>query len=405
LLASSSAGQAETGKRTSSVPLRIFAACFTSIMISVHYTNYSPLIDTLKTELHISSGQVGLFSTLLFLGLTVAYLPAGLLVDRFGTRAVLIGATALATVSGVVLPLVPSLSWLLACRFLVGVGTGAAFIAGAGVAASLGRHASLAQGLYGGAIQIGSGMGLLVTPALLHLFGWRGAFLFWSILGMLCTLTWFFVHDNQQRRTSSSIDLKAAVRSPAVWTLGLSHLGTFGLGNAIAAWITAYLIYQYGLPLALAATIGSFMLLTGVIFRPLGGIVLARRIIGAIPLLRMGTIMGSLGVILLALPLRSSALAATGLALITIGSTTPYASVFNSAANLRNVGKGVAQGFLSVLASPTVILGPPLIGLLVDHTGSFTLAFGSILLFGCVAITSSLLAGPAVKRESLASET
>lgn len=75
-------------------------------------------------------------------------------------------------------------------------------------------------------------------------------------------------------------------------------------------------------------------------------------------------------------------------------------SVFNEAAHMRNVSKGVAQGLVSVISTPTVILGPPLIGLLFGQTGNFTLAFGSIVLFGCVSITASFLAGPAVKRET-----
>ena len=110
--------------------------------------------------------------------------------------------------------------------------------------------------------------------------------------------------------------------------------------------------------------------------------------------------MGFVGVALLAIPLRFPPIAILGISLIAIGATIPYTSVFNSAANLRTVGKGIAQGFASVLSSPTVIIGPPLIGYLLDKTGSFTYAFGAILLFSALAIVASFLAGPAVKRES-----
>lgn len=387
-------------KKPSSVPLRIFAACITSVLVAVHYTNYSPLIATIRTELHVNSGQIGLLSTLLFLGLAIAYIPAGMIIDRIGTRPVLIGFSILLTLGAVLLPLFPNLLWILFCRLLVGLGSGGAFIAGAGVAAGVGKHASLGQGLYGGATQIGSGLGLLLTPHLLPLFGWRGSFLFWGILSSLSIVVWLFVNDGQEARKATKVNVKAATRSPAVWTLGLSHLGTFGLGNAIAAWLTIYLVQQYQLPLTLAATLGSVALLTGMFFRPLGGVLLARRVIGAIPLLRVGTIMGFIGVGLLSIPLRYPPLAILGISLIAIGATIPYTSVFNSAANLRTVGKGVAQGFVSVLSSPTVIIGPPLIGFLLDRTGSFTFAFGSIMLFGIVAIIASFLAGPAVKRET-----
>jgi nitrate/nitrite transporter NarK len=177
-------------------------------------------------------------------------------------------------------------------------------------------------------------------------------------------------------------------------------MGTFGLGNTIAAWIAIYLAHQYGLPLALAATLGSLALLTGMFFRPLGGILLAHRLIGAIPLLRIGTILGFLGVALLIVPLHFPPFAVLGLALIAIGTTIPYTPVFNEAASLRGVGRGVAQGLVSMISCPTVILGPPMIGLLLDRSGSFSLAFAPILLFSAVSISASFLAGPAVRRES-----
>jgi len=387
-------------KEPSSVALRIFAACLTSVVVSVHYTNYSPLIATIRTELHINGGQAGLLSTLLFLGLALTYIPAGALADRFGAKPVLMWFSGLIVIGGVLLPLFPTLWWVLCCRLLVGFGCGGAFVAGAGIAASIGKHAPLAQGLYGGSTQVGQALGLLVTPLLLPLLGWRGDFLFWGLFSTSSIIIWLFVSDGQEIHKPATIDVEAAVHSPAVWTLGLSHLGTFGLGSAIAAWLTIYLVDQYHLPLTLAAALGSFALLTGMFFRPLGGILIGRGIVGAIPLLRMGTILGALGVAVLMIPIVAPVLAILGISLIAVGATIPYTSVFNSAANLRSVGRGVAQGFVSMISSPTAIIGPPVIGYLLDHTKSFTYAFSSILLFSAVAITASFLAGPAVKRET-----
>ncbi len=395
-------GEAVSRKRRSSVPLRIFAICLTSVTITVHYTNYGPLIPTLRGDLHVDSSQVGLLSTLLFLGLAVAYIPAGALIDRYGSRPVLLGSTITSALGGIVLPLFPNFSWLLACRAVIGLGLGGSFVAGAHIAANLGKHSSLGQGLYGGFIQVGTGLGLLVTPLLLAHFGWRGAFLCWGLLGLAGVVVWLFVNDGEEAHTPTKIDIRSGIRSPAVWTLGLSHLGTFGLGNAMAAWISVYLAFQYNLPLALAATFGSIALLSGVFFRPLGGILIARRVIGPIPLLRMGTIMNCAGVGLLAIPVRFPPLAVAGLALIGIGATMPYTSVFNEAARLRGVGKGVSQALVSIISIPAVIVGPPLIGFFYQRTSNFTLAFGSVMIFGFIAITASFLAGPAVKRETVA---
>ena len=65
----------------SSIPLRISAICLTSAVTAVNYTNYGPLIPVLRTDLHINNGQAGLMSTLLFLGLAVMYIPAGVLAE------------------------------------------------------------------------------------------------------------------------------------------------------------------------------------------------------------------------------------------------------------------------------------------------------------------------------------
>lgn len=401
VLADRPAEQTPKGLPLRSIPLRISAICLTSVLVAVHYTNYGPLIPILLRDLHINSGQAGLLSTFLFLGLAVMYIPAGMLTDRFGQRPVLIGSSSLLVIGAVLLPLAPNLPVVLLCRFMVGLGSGAAFVAGASIAAGLGKHSALGQGLYGGSVQIGSGLGLLVTPILFNYFGWRGAFLVWGLLGILSIIAWLLVSDGYEAHRAQKVDVKAGLRSPAVWTLGLSHMGTFGLGNAIAAWIAVYLAFNYGLPLALAATLGSFALLTGMFFRPLGGILIGRKLIGAIPLLRIGTILAWVGVALLAIPLHFVPFAIVGMACIAIGTTIPYTSVFNEAAHLRGVGKGVAQGFASVISTPTVLLGPPLIGYLFENTHSFTLAFGAILLFDLIAITSSFLAGPAVKREAV----
>jgi nitrate/nitrite transporter NarK len=366
---------------------------------AVHYTDYGPLIPVMLKDLHIAASQAGLMSTLLFIGLAVTYLPGGILVDRYGQRPVLLGALFFMTVSGALLPLWPNIYWILACRAFVGFGTGAAFIAGAGVVAGVEKHAALAQGLYGGCVQIGSGLGLLITPLLALRIGWQGTFLFWGLTGLLALLAWLFVRDGWVAPLEKKVDVVAGLRSPAVWSLGLSHMGTFGVGNAIAAWISVYLVHQYGISLGLAATFGACGLIAGALIRPLGGFLIGRGVIGAISVLRMGTTLAALGVAVLALPLRLPLLAVLGMTAIAIGSTLPYTSVFDSAAQLRTVSKGVAQGLLSVVACQTLLWGPPLIGFLYQMTGNFSLPFGSILFFSVIAINASIIAGPAFQHE------
>ncbi|MEO7018977.1 MAG: MFS transporter [Ktedonobacteraceae bacterium] len=391
--------EAQKRRQSTNIPVRIFAACLVSLAMAVHYTDYGPLIPVMLNDLHIAASQAGLMSTLLFLGLAVTYLPGGILVDRYGQRPVLIGGLLLMILGGLLLPLWPNIFWILACRALIGFGSGAAFIAGAGVVAGVEKHAALAQGLYGGVIQIGSGLGLLATPWIAAQVGWQGAFFCWGLVSIPALLAWLFVKDGHETQRESRGNVAAGLRSPAVWSLGLAHMGTFGVGNAIAAWIVVYLVHQYGIPLSLAATFGALGLISGALLRPLGGFLLGRKVFGSVALLRVGTILTCLGVATLALPWRQPVLAIVGMTAIACGATISYTSVFDSAAQLKTVSKGVAQGLLSVIACQTLLWGPPLIGFLFQLTGSFSLPFASILFFCAIAINASILAGPALKLE------
>lgn len=387
-------------ERPTSVPLRIVAACLVAIATAVHYTNYGPLIPSMLKDLHIAASQAGLLSTLLFIGLAVTYLPAGVLADRYGQRPVLISSLILMTIGGIILPLWSNIYWILVCRALIGLGSGGAFIAGASIVAGTGKYAAIAQGFYGGFVQVGSGLGLLLTPFLASRTSWQGAFIFCGLISVPALLIWCFIADGGEGQREKSADVAAGLRSPSVWLLGLTHMGTFGVGNAIAAWISVYLVQQYGVALDIAALFGSIGLIAGAIIRPLGGFLLGKNLIGSIPMLRLGTTLAGLGVAILALPWHLPALAIAGMAFIAIGSTAPYTAVFNSAAQLKTVRKGVAQGLLSMIACQTVLWGPPLIGFLFQLTGTFSLSFGSILLFSIIAINASILAGPALKHES-----
>lgn len=383
--------------------LRVLAACMGAIALSIQFTDYGPLIPILEHGLQITPGQAGLLSSLLFFGLIMACLPAGWLADRVGQRSVLLGSLLLMIGGGALLPLWPNIYWILVCRALIGFGSGAAFIAGAGVVAGVEHHAALAQGLYGGFVQIGSGLGLLVTPLLAARLGWQGAFLVWGVTGIPALVAWLCASADQRPENTPRGEQPRAVaagaRSSAIWALGISHMGTFGTSSVLAAWISVFLVRQYGVSLSLAATFGALGLISGALIRPLGGLLLSKKIMSAVPLIRMGTCGTCLGMAVLALPWRMPALAIFGITAVAVGSTLPFAAVFDSAAHLHTVRKGVAQGLTSMIAWQSLLWAPPLVGVLLQVTGSFTLPFGILVLMGTCAISASFLVGPAMLRE------
>ena len=200
--------------------LRLSTLALAAVAISANFTNYGPLIPLLQRELHISSGVAGLLSTLLYIGIGLSYLPGGWLADRYGSRRVLFGALLLVGAGGCLLPLISDLVWIVLCRFVIGLGAGAAIVAGS-QAARQGTNAAFGQGFFGGAMQFGAGLGLFATPTLLDNLGWRGAFTAWGLLGLaasaLCLLA--LSGEARPRATAAPRRISEAFRSPSL----LSH--------------------------------------------------------------------------------------------------------------------------------------------------------------------------------------
>jgi MFS family permease len=399
--------QVRMGTLSPSVLLRMGALLLAALSIAVNFTSYGPLIPLLQSALHISSGQAGLFSTLLYAGIACSYLPGGMLADRYGSRRVLIGSLLLIGLGGCLFPLAENLAWMLLCRAIIGLGSGAAIVAGSQAAARLGEYAALGQGLYGGAMQVGAGLGLFLTPqlqALAHL-SWQQTFECWGVFALLVCLLWqvALAEEKDGPQPPPVRHLLAGVRQPAIWCLGLVHLGTLGIGQAIAPWLALYFARMGGLPVPLAATFGSIGLFAGMFFRPLGGALLTRRVFNATELLRVGTIFTCAGAGLLALSIRFVPLVGVGIALLSFGTTFPYAAVLSEAGRVgqaSRVGMGTAQGMVSVLSAPASALGPSLIGLLLVQ-GGFSSAFGALAFIGLFPIAAALLAGPLLRSLSL----
>jgi len=380
------------------------ALALAATAVAANFTNYGPLIPELRGGLHASAAQIGLLSTLLYVGIGITYLPGGMLVDRIGPRRVLCLALLLVGVGGGLVPAVPHLAWAITCRLVVGLGAGVAILAGSQAARHAGR-AALGQGVFGGAMQAGAGAGLFATPTLAAPAGWHGAFAAWALLALAasaaCRL--LMLSDPppaaiRQRRFAT------AVRSRPLWRLGLVHLATLGLGQATAPWLGVYLATTYRqLSLAHAAQLGAAGLLLGALVRPLGGALISQRHVRHQTLQRVGTLFTAAGLAALAAPHQRAWLTAAGLMLFTAGTTLPYASVFDQAGRIGEAaafGPGAAQGIVSTISAPASAGGPPLIGWLLERSGSYTSPFAALALVGLVGCAGAVAAGGRVRRAS-----
>lgn len=237
----------ETKKTTMTPPLilQMVMVSLTGVVISVN-ENYGTLIPALQHDLGIDGGQVtGLLSTAFFVGMVSTSLLGGLLADRSRTRSLMLGSLMVMTASQMLLPFPPAfvspLAWMTALRCIVGLGGGLAFVSGTRAMSTLGKFEGLGQGVFGAASMLGPALSLFITPYLLERFGWRGAFFSWGVVTCAAYVLWSWMPSDQaiHRGTISQGLAFAAFRSPLLWCLGLTFMGTAGWGNAVFSWLAA----------------------------------------------------------------------------------------------------------------------------------------------------------------------
>jgi nitrate/nitrite transporter NarK len=366
------------------------SVCVIGFAFSANYTNHAPLVAQLAAEFKFNLAAAGLLTTGIFLTHGGIQIPGGFLADKFGTRRLLAMALAIVTVGDVFLGLAGSYQQLLFWKVFVGLGTGVSFVAGARYVADMfaGPRLHLAQGFYGASVLLGSGFVIYAIPLLSATFGWRGAFFFTAGLAASAALIWISLNPAVPRKQHQPARLAAMLAHPQLWLLGFVQMASFGLVVVVGVWITTYLSRSFHLTALQAGKIGSLVLVLGVASRPLGGVLTSRW--GARATLRIGLALNVIACLSFGLGHGSLAHSSVGVLLLGIGAGLPYAGVFNRAAALFPARAGAAMGLVNMLGIGMILAAPPLIGHVVDWSGSFQSSFLALGAFTSAVLIATL---------------
>ncbi|HEU4438443.1 MAG TPA: MFS transporter [Methylomirabilota bacterium] len=374
----------------------------------------SPLSPSLVEGLALTRFQVAFLVPSIYLSGLLFSLPGGRLADRLGVRPAFLGGLAMAAIGLLAAALAPGFLAFLVCLFVAGSGWSV-------VNPALGkaimdvfpvRERGIAMGVKQMGLTLGGLVAALALPAIAGALGWRSAIGACSLMVALPVLLGWrplaAVHAGPREASPS-----AAVAEPAStwwWARRPALVVFFATGFVLGMVQGAVLSY---LPLFTIQGLGFDKIGAGLL-------VAASQAGGAASRLALGAasdrwaagrrslwlaFTGAVGAVIFlvyAVWPASSAASAGMLAFATGVGAYGWVGIF-FVISAEAGGRGQA-GLLSGVAFTAIVLGllagPPLFGLLLERADSYAVAWAVFAaLSGLVAVVS-LLAGPAIDRES-----
>lgn len=261
------------------------------LLVAVNFVNYldrytlPAVVSSIQDEFHLLDAQVGLLGTAFLLVYALGALPFGLWADR-GLRRVVIGTgVAVWSVATLFTGLARDFRQLLVTRAVLGVGEASYFPAGTALLGDFfgkGKRARALSIRDAGSV-IGIAAGYTGGGLMAQHFGWRWAFYFAALPGLVLALLAFRMPE-PPRGEAEGFGPRLRRADEASWrTFGrlwriptlratiLAQVLLFWVLGAISTFLPLYIHRRYGLAVGAAATLGGGILIAGGLVGTLAG--------------------------------------------------------------------------------------------------------------------------------------
>lgn len=366
------------------------------------------LIDAdFKNFFRIGNIDRGLVNSAFFWSYSLLQIPAGWLVDRYGSKYPVLAGFTVWSVLTAVTAFTTGFYTLFAVRLLLGVGESVLHVASMRWIrfTFAERRRGLAIGIFMSGSKYGPAIGAMLSAWLIDRFGWRAMFLLLGLVALTWVAPFFFLADDRDAEVAaaqapadsgSQADMGGLLTNPIIWG---TVIGTFCYMYFVyfcLTWMPAYLNEARGLSLGSSSLFTSFPFAGMATVAILGGLA-ADWLIGrghdAVKVRKAFTIAGFLMASTELVGAYSTSLnvalfffvfSLSGLGLATANYWALTQTLLPGAAIGRIVG---IQNFAANLPG---VVAPIITGWLVEKTGTFTAPLEAVLAALVVGVAAYL---------------
>jgi D-galactonate transporter len=384
----------------------------------------------IQRDLHLNPALQGVILSSFFWTYAVSQLPSGWLLDRFGARLMFAAAAAWWGIFTAATALARGFGSLIGFRLLLGAGEGPMMPANAKVVAEWFPHQErgTASGIFNSGTEGGSAFALPICSALIAVVGWQLSFVFTGCLGVLWAIGWLLLYRSPRRhRLANEAEVEhieqgsgpepepqddgvalrwlELLRYRTVWGMILAYVCRASCVYFFVTWFPSYLHDARHLDLTEIGLLGAIPGLASIVASWIGGWfcdLLVQRGVRLSWTRKIPLVIGMLGASVIAFAgFAPSTAAALTLLTVSYGfSSFSGGAVWALPADVAPSPKNVAsiaglQNFGSQIGG---ILGPIVIGVLIDISGGYSIPLAAI---GAITVIGALLYAFMIKVEPL----
>lgn len=225
------------------------------------------------------------------------------------------------------------------------------------------------------------GIGTIISPSIMSFaltnyswsFGYRAVAIIQFVIAfvlLFATPLWKINAEKTEKTQNEarSVGIIDALRIKGVPSLLLGFFGYCALESTATNWAATYLVTEKGLDEADAAMFGAFVFLGITLGRFLAGFIMDK--LGNLKVIRLGSAIACLGLILLLMPIKSDTVSLFGLLILGLGCAPIYPCIINSTpSNFGAENSGAIIGIQMASAYIGSTFMSPLFGVLAKVTG------------------------------------